>query len=358
MVSTLIMGFLSVLFAYLGKYENIKWGLKGSFILIFSFLSMRYNYGNDYGTYLNDFSVIKDSSILDFYISKNMRIELGWIVLCKLFSPLGFFALVAFLALFNCIVYYRFISKYVPSQYYWVAVFIYIFSPYIMLVQLSAMRQCIAILFFIISIDFIIKRKLILYFLAIIIASFFHTSALVLLPFYFLGLIKWEVTRPIIVILALIHLILILSSNLLRESTAHFITSYFNQYGAYLLNTSARLGLMVPFTFFMLIIILSIIRFQNIELRILFMILIISFLLLPVNIIFPMTGRITFYFQVSALIVYPLALSSLRDPKIRFSFLVIIVIFTCYMFFTFFQSETWQDYYGNYQTILRADKFY
>ena len=140
MIVTIILGFFSVLFAFLAKYKNVMWGLKASFTLIFLFLSLRYNFGNDYKAYLEAFYNNYGYSSIDFF-DKSNQFESGWMFLNYLFQPFGFFAMTAVLAFFHCMVLYNIVNKFVPKKQQWFAVFIYVFNPYFMLVYSSAMRD-------------------------------------------------------------------------------------------------------------------------------------------------------------------------------------------------------------------------
>ena len=194
MFTVAILNIFVVFFAYQARHKRTEFFLKVSFGLIFLFLALRYNYGNDYSAYLKGFLEVNRVETID-YFDKYWHFDPGWIFLCRIFGPFGFFAMMAVLALFNCFVYYRFIRKYVPPAYYWFAVFFYVFNPYFMLVHSSAMRQSLAISLFIFSIDYIYKKDALRYFLCIGLAALFHTSALVLLPIYLLGVFDWKINK-------------------------------------------------------------------------------------------------------------------------------------------------------------------
>ena len=144
MIAVAIFNIIVVFFAYQARHKRTEFFLKVSFGLIFLFLALRYDYGNDYSAYLKGFLEVNRVETID-YFDKYLHFDPGWIFLCRIFWPFGFFAMMAVLALFNCFVYYRFIRKYVPPVYYWFAVFLYVFNPYFMLVHSSAMRQSLAI---------------------------------------------------------------------------------------------------------------------------------------------------------------------------------------------------------------------
>ena len=206
MTTIALFNIVFVLLAYLAQYKNQAYLLKVSFFLIFLFLALRYNFGNAYKIYLEDFLVINSYQLID-YSDESLYYERGWLFLYRLFQPLGFFALIAVLAAFNCFVYYHLIKKYVLPGYYWFAVFLYVFTLGFMLVHCTAMRQSLAIALFLFSIDYIHKKDAIRYFLCIGLASLFHSSALVLLPVYLLCIFDWKINRPLAIIFFVTYII-------------------------------------------------------------------------------------------------------------------------------------------------------
>ena len=347
------MGLFSVLFAYLAKYKNIQWGLKVSFTLIFLFLALRYNFGNDYETYLNAFIEISQYNQIDI-INIYSQVEPGWIILNWLFRSFGFFAMTAVLALFNCVVYYRFIKKYVPVRYYWLAIFLYIFSPGFMLVHSTAMRQSIAIMVFIFSLDYLNKKDAIRYFLCIGLASLFHLSALILLPVYLLGLFNWKNYKVNGAIFVSIFVSLFLIGESLTPYIKQFISKYFGKYEVYQDAGVVNTGLGALFLSMLFIITIFFERVQNKETALVFKIAIISFIFIPLGLLIQLIGRVGMYFAPATIIVYPIILLNLKKPIRKAIFLTLILIFTTISFFQFIYSDTYKDAFGTYQTIFSA----
>ena len=146
----IVTNLFAILFAFLEDNDKIKKGLIFSFSFLFLFLGLRYDFGNDYSNYLTIFNNISNGIVkLDF--DDSFATEVGWIYLCQLFKPLGFFIMIAFLAVIYCIIFYSFIKKYAPVKYYWLSLIILLFNPFLFLVQSSAMRQTIALLLFLFS---------------------------------------------------------------------------------------------------------------------------------------------------------------------------------------------------------------
>ena len=137
-VTVAFVGVIAMFFASLPR-KSFKYGLEVAWIIIGIFLAIRYDFGNDYLGYLDGFNYI--NSWATFQIYEEMHAEPGWQLLCYLFRPLGFFAMVAVLTLFECYVIYRLIKAYVPERYYWLSIFLYVFTPSMMLIGASMMRQ-------------------------------------------------------------------------------------------------------------------------------------------------------------------------------------------------------------------------
>lgn len=357
MITTIILGLFSVLFAYLSKYKNTQWGLKVSFTLIFLFLAFRYSFGNDYEGYLDGFIRISEhnqNDLFDFLL----RYEPGWIFLNWLFRDLGFFAMIAVLAFLNCVVYYRFIAKYVPVKHYWLAVFYYTFYPDFMLVHASAMRQSIAIMLFVFSLDYLYKKNAIRYFLCIGLATLFHYTAIILVPVYLLTYFNHKITKKYGVIVVSIFVSLFLFGECLSPYFKIFISSFSEKYEFYQDPGVVNSGLGFLYYSSLLILILYFEKLQNREIALVFKVAIISFMFMPLTLIIEMISRAGMYFAPATIIAYPNIINTMKKYISRASYITILLVFTIYQFFQFFYSDTYKDYFGTYQTILSAPQWY
>lgn len=357
MTTVAILNIIVVLFAYLARYRRTKFGLKVSFFIIFLFLALRYDYGNDYSGYLRHFLTINQYAWID-YFGKSLHFEPGWTFLCRLFEPLGFFAMMAVLALFNCVVYYRFIKKYVPPAYYWFAVFLYVFTPGFMLVHSSAMRQSVAITLFIFSIDYLYKKDAIRYFLCVGLASLFHNSALILLPVYFLGLFNWKINEITAISIFSFFLVLFMFGELFKSYLCLFISAYFEKYEIYQGGVEIGTGLGLAFYSILFALVLYYERFQIREIALLFKIAMFGYFILPLGLLIIMIGRVGFYFYPTTLAVFPIILLNIKNPVPRKLILALLIFMTLYLFYKFFQSDTWSVAFGTYQTIFSSPAIY
>jgi len=353
MLVTILLGCFSVFFAYLTKYKHFKWGFKASFILIFIFLALRYNFGNDYKGYLQAFIDINKYETIDYFDKMN-HYEPGWIFLNRIFKPYGFFAMTAVLAAINCIIYYQLIIKYLPIKFYWLAVFLYIFNPDFMLIHSSAMRQSIAIGLFVFSFDYLYKKDAIRYFLCIGLAYIFHTSALILLPVYLLGFVNRKINLASGIIIIFIFISLFIFRNNISLNLNQFIESYFNRYETYEGGVKLGTGLGFVYSLILFFFILYYDRFQQKETALLFKLSIIGFLIKPLGFIIMLIGRVGMYFTPATIIVYPILFMNLKKPVYKMIFISLLLFMTIYSFFQFFYSEIWKTDFGSYQTIFSS----
>jgi hypothetical protein len=351
MITVALLNIIVVLFAYLAKYNKIF--LNVSFLLIFLFLALRYNYGNDYPAYLEEFLRINEYTEIQ-YFDETEHFEAGWLFLSRLFKPLGFFAMTAVLAAFNCFVYYRLIKKYVSPVYYWLAVFLYVFEPGFMLIHSSAMRQSVAICLFLFSIDYLYKKDAVRYFLCIGLASLFHSSALVLLPVYLLGVFDWKINKTTAIIFFVAYLLLFQFGESLMPIMNILISNKFDRYEVYEEGGVLGTGLGLVYFSILFSFILYYEPFQNKGNSLLFKLAILSYLIKPFALIVMMIARIGMYFDPILVAVFPIVLMNIKNHHIKNLFLLTILSVTLYQFYQFFQSEVWEEAFGTYQTIFSS----
>ena len=95
--------------------SNKKRGLIWSMIILFLFLALRYNFGNDYPAYYTSFYDGND-------ILEDSQVEVGYKWLTILFKPFGFFIFIIWWSAFYIIALYKTIRRYVPEEYYWLVI--------------------------------------------------------------------------------------------------------------------------------------------------------------------------------------------------------------------------------------------
>ncbi|MFE7063741.1 EpsG family protein [Sutcliffiella sp. NPDC057660] len=309
-----------------------------SFSTLFLFLAIRYDFGNDYFSYMNLHALINDG-LVDF---GGKEILFNYL---NLLIP-NFFWLIAIISLFYIISIYNLIKKNFSAKDYWFSLLLLLVNPYLFLVHLSSLRQTIAICFIIFAIKFAIKRNFPLYTILVLIASGFHQSAIVLLPVYFLLNEKKINIKSISIIYGIL---VVLIGTPLFEAILDRILEYFPHNYTYYFNqgyTNSLRSTLISGTLF-LFLILNINKLQGKEMiygKLSLISTIISILSIKVSMIF----RIGMYFEIFLVVTIPFIICRLkrRSHKVLLS----IIILTIYLgrYVNFFNGN---EHYI-YKTIL------
>jgi hypothetical protein len=390
-----MVGVSAVFLTYLTRRKQNGVGLKMAFFVIFVFLAIRYDYGNDYMAYLDGFNEI--TTHFKIFLTGEMW-EPGWRFLHILFKPFGFFAMIGFTSLATCVVFYWFVRSYVPAKYQWLAIFLYIFDPYLILVPASGMRQNVAILLFLVATRFLYKKKVIIYLLLTCVGATFHISAIVLPPFVLLAYVNFKINKFIASIISLMFASMFLVGPKLFFYASQFVHRFVPTYARYYLyygGSKFGTGLGFIYALFQLI---AVLYFAGIEFaphtetseddeqdmefvpsledteqmprdpkaaflnlaarRLLFKLAIISFLFTPLALQAMMFIRLNMYFTPVLIAVFPIILFTTKDRFFHLVFLSSLMAFTLFKFWAFFQSPVWRDKFGTYQTIFSAPQWY
>jgi hypothetical protein len=354
MIFVTLLGLVVMVLSWLEGQRYIKNGLKISFIFIFIFLSIRYNFGNDYVSYVEIFKEVNSFERISFD-RFGTGIEPGWIIINWLIYHFGFFTLVIILSLFNALTFYRFFKKYVDPKFYWFAMFLYIFGTGNLLVNLSAMRQNLAILVFIFSIKYIERKQLLKFILCIVLAAQFHISAYILLLIYPLGRIQFKINNYVGIAIFIAYLALFKIAPSIFPVFLVFAADNFDKYSNYEGGQDASSGLGIILNSIFLLSIIYYYRFQEKLLTIPFKLGILSFMLIPIGLTLMMIGRLGLYLQPFLMLVYPMILSTSKSKVYSYGFIFFLMLLTIYDYFIFFQSPIFSKAFGTYQTIFSSN---
>jgi hypothetical protein len=360
MITTLVIGLFSLILNLIAMNQKGDWGLKLTFILIFLFIGLRYNFGNDYETYIGLFNKIKDNGDLAFDQSMYIFYEPGWMILNWIFRPVGFFGMTLVLAFFYSFSFYKLIKKHISYKYYWLSVFFVIFNPGFLLVHSTAMRQTVAILIVLFSVNYISDKRIIPFIICILFAATFHYTSLILLiiaPFLFdnrkLNLIFGTVIFST-------YLFFFLFGSFLAPYFSQVVSLFSERYESYSDKGTANSGLGFLFYSSLFLVTLILDKFQEKKGALFFKLAIVYYMLMPFTLIIEITSRIGMYFAPAIVIVYPLIYKTLKSKfaiYAKYVFLPIIMVFTIYQFFQFFYSVTYKDYFMEYHTFFSAPKW-
>jgi len=312
-----------------------------SFLLLFIFLALRYDFGNDYMAYLFMHEKINQgitawgsNDILYFYLNRSVP---------------NFFVFIVFTSLIYISVIFTLIKNNLKFNYYWLSILILLIDPRLLLVHSSAMRQTLAILIFIIAIKFTFKRSFFMYSALIILATGFHSSAIILLPFYFFLTDKKINIRILMIFIVVFALFLYspLYEPLMYQILEFFPINYINYFENYG-NNSLRSTLIQ--SFYTLFTLFNINKLNNKEI-IFGKLYLLGTLISIIAIKLSMIVRIVMYFNIFSIIAIPLMFSKINSKKYKvllFSLMLLIYLLRYYSFFT---DPMWSSFL-EYRTII------
>ena len=360
MIFIIVISILSLLLVYLASKGVLKNGLELAFSIIILVSCIRYDYGNDYMAYFERFkSVVNyDYSISEILFGKDFDKEKGWYILCKLFSPFGFFTLVAFISIVQNVIYYNFIKKEVAKKHWYLAMFIYLFNNSFFLVQLSMMRQALAISLFVFAWTYIKKKKLIPSLVLIYLATTIHQSAMILYPFILWAFIpKMCKYKYLAYIYIIIFLLLMTNSELLNDIFVGVMS--IDDFEGYMVyeggNKITKYGLGFVLNLLPLIISLYYLKNGHEENKKLIVSLsCIGALIIPFGEIIQLLGRVAYYFNIFSIVVVPITYFSINHKYIRNLLLFIFVFMNLYNYVLFFSSPIWINKYSTFHTIFEV----
>jgi hypothetical protein len=165
-------------------------------ILVFGVIAgARYNTGVDHLSYLTNYEGLQRG--IENYRIKDGSIEIGYIYLTRFFAQTlnaHYFYYFAFLAMMQIgFVYYALKDK----KYLLPIVGAAIMMGSFFLIWMNIVRQVICSCCFVFLVNYIVERKPIHYIVWVLICTLMHKSALLLLPFYFIYLVKLPENRVI-----------------------------------------------------------------------------------------------------------------------------------------------------------------
>lgn len=317
-----------------------------TFFILFLFLALRYDYGNDYMSYYNNYIDINNG--LPAWGHNNILYKY-----LNLLTP-NFEVFIAITSLFYIIAIYHLISDNLNVNDYWFSIILLLLNPYLFLVHLSSIRQTIAICIFIFAVHFAVKRKPLIYFLLILAATGFHSSAIILMPVYFIANEKKISNKLFLTILVTIIIFIttpifetVISFTLRKLSLYSLYQHYFEQG----LQNSLRATLIA--SIFLVIIILNINKLEGrkiIYAKLSLMAIIISILAYKLS----MMTRVGMYFEVFLIITLPQILNLVEKRLNKQLIFIIIVSIYLLKYISFFNNSLWEGY--NYYKIISIIK--
>lgn len=184
------------------------------------------NVGSDTWFYAHGFeNIANQNSVLEAIA--NSRYETGFVVLNYIFAKIGFSynMFQVTITFFLCISIGKFFKRYCSNV--WVASFVFYTLRY-MLGPMNTVRMWIAIAILLFSIPYLQRKRWIQFCIIIVIASLFHSTALIFLVLY--PLCKMKITKKKIVLLYAIAITI----GVMGTSFFAWLTKSINMYSGYL----------------------------------------------------------------------------------------------------------------------------
>ena len=363
MVVLVITGILALILAYLGQRNALHYGFEFGFAVVTIVAAIHYNFGSDYWAY-NDFFYEWNryySFRWDYHYLTSIFKDAGWVLLCFICKPIGFFGMVAMLNVLQNYIYYSFIKEYVPRNFWTIAFFLYLFTIDLYLMNMSMMRQGLAVSLFVWAVPMIIKKKILQSVGILLFSASIHISAIALIPFILLGIYPIKNGKIISFILFFTFLLMFIyrdSLGFLLEPLDNFedisskLTRSQNAYGRL---QSFGLGFVVKsLPFFIGLWYLW--KSQNWdEIRSPFVfVATFGYLFIPLSAQVYMLQRMYIYFQALTLATIPLTYECIRYKSIRYTLYMLLIMMTIYEYWSFMNADLYMRTFANYHTIFEV----
>lgn len=345
------LNIIVVSMAYFARIEKYRYLLGWAFALLAIVLGIRYGYGNDYFSYkyLFDKGIPEQGFIED--------VEPGWLLLNKLFKPFGFSTMIFFLTCVEHLLMYKLIQKYVQPEYYWLAVFIYVFNWFYMLIGLSMMRQFLVEIIGLYAMGCVIKKKYLSFLLLFVFSFFIHKVALLFFPFLILPFMKmprWWVLAIFFVLffwvfnnmMEIIDLLVVL----IQGTNMKYADSYLTDE---LLREEYRMGLrtILPFIVYFILFVRNV-KFLSKDNQIFSWMAVVGLFIVPFGTISPWAFRAVWIYSIAEILFLPQLISKERIPALKYFLAILYFISIFLQYSDFFSSDTYGEYYISFKTIF------
>lgn len=329
----------AVLLAQLEASGKFKKGLKAGLLLLTVISAIQFNFGRDYWNYYTFFmaEIAGTNGSLKYYLSEygSFKNEWGWVILQLIFKPLGepgFFLMIALISIIQNLAIYQLIYRYVDKPWYGLSMFLYVISNSYFVLNLTMLRQSLAISIILFVIPLILQKKLLVPILTVLVASTIHKSSLIFLPFVFWGWLpqRGATLYASIYVFAFFIQFLIpsipafLSQQLAFSEEASMYFSNYSDFGA--VTYSYRLGFLVTILpFIIAMYFLSKSAQEDKTINSLVLLSSISFVLMPMNTVFALSSRLGLYFSVLSIATIPITYKKIPNDFIKAMCIVIII---------------------------------
>lgn len=366
MYLVLTISLAALILTILESVGYIRRGMLMGFVLVTILSCLHYDYGTDYMAYFDLYAKITSWPFdIRSVLAGDVYKEPGWTLLNYLFSSLGgFFSLVAVLSIIQNVCVYRFIKKEVAREWWWLAVFVYLFVSSFYLLSFSMLRQSFVMCLFVGLWGYIKKRNWWMPLIVLLLCSTIHSSAIILLPFAFWGFLSMKKNGKIIAIILVIMLPLLWLSKELLGRIFFQMTSFFSLVGEYEEiyaggSMVSRVGVgfflnLIPFAVSVYYVFTSGKRPEaSCQLVLLASL---GFLFAPFSQLIQLIARVNYYFEMFSIVSIPIIYGAIGNRAIRVGLLAVYILMCCYGYYVFLSSPVYHDSYSVFHTIFDLNK--
>lgn len=293
----------------------------------------------DLPNYIDTFYLVAERSLQESLVGHiGVKMEIGWIVLCKLLSTIwdNYIILLLFTSLIIVGGYCITIKKYSPIV--WLSIFIFVCTTYNQ--SLFVLRQHTAMALCLLSIPSIVKKKHKSFLFTITVASLLHITAIIFIFVYVLALFRYN-SRFWIIIISM-TVILSLTSSVVFEWL--FSNTWYGSYSEKE-GSNYTAFLMALFT---LILYLYAVKWKTTSLnpieKCFLTMAVLAVILSFVGVGFSPTNRLCKYFSVCSIFLIPISITKFKNCVIRMLITVTVLIFYILLFFSHSNLTYIQDY--------------
>lgn len=330
-------------------------------LFLLAFLVLRYNYGNDYFSYYDQFNLIKSGNesrfLNDKFFSLIIFISPNFRIFIFITSAIYIYSI------------YRIIKMYVEPDYYWLSILILLINPYLFLIHLSTIRQTLAISLILLYIT-IPKHFKYMRLLLLFCAVESHFTSIAFFVIYYCIRItgKYIKFKHLIYLTCISFFVLIFYDsfyNIVKDIASILTSNY-----AYYLSTNLS-GSFRSFIFNIIIVVTILFGIYNLNDKLDFenkTIVLLSFTACLITILgqkVPYSSRILMYFDIFHIITFVKIAEQIEyQKKFQFSlsyfkrnlstFLLLSVLFV-YLgrYYNFFVGDLYGKHYRHYETVFQ-----
>ena len=354
---TLVLLFV-VLLTFAESKLRFKNGMFWGFALLALFFSLRStSFGNDLATYEGHFNEMSWSWLN--YLDDKSLAEISWVFLNLLFKPLGFRCFVFFNTFFLCWVMYYLIKRFVPQNWWWFAVFLFLFDTNQFLINLSMLRQSMAISAVALSIVFMVDKKRFPSVLLMLFACTIHRTAYIMIPFLLISIsqnlkvLKWTIISVVIIVVVLIFSSDVFTPYLLDVLRSDMVTDAYGEHLSELEDTSRGFGMGLVLQ--ILASIPMLIAWKDLDIFPKKMVLyyMFYFVFCFASLYLTLLFRFGYYFVIWGNLAYPISYSLIANRKkklVVFNAVSMAFLFICilYSYHAFFNDSIYSKFYSNF----------